>query len=60
MRDTLVDIDALDLSAVGSGDVTALGDTVLGHALRRLLAPGPSAAADPDQADPIAVHDSYV
>jgi hypothetical protein len=60
MRDTRADIDALDLSAIGPGDVMVLGDTVLGHALRRLLALDPSPAADPDQADPIAAHDSYV
>jgi hypothetical protein len=52
------DIDALDLTAIGSCDVTALGDTVLGHALRRLISL--SAKADPDTADPIAAHDSYV
>ena len=60
MSDSLVDIDALDLSAIELGDVRALGDTVLGHALRRLLALRPSATADPDTGDPIAVHDSYV
>lgn len=59
MSDTLVDVDALDLTAIGPSDVTALGDTVLGHALRRLLTLSPS-AADFDRADPIAAHDSYV
>jgi FXSXX-COOH protein len=60
MSDTRVDIDAVDLTAIRLSDVTALGDTVLGHALRRLLALSPSAATDPDRANPIAAHDSYV
>lgn len=60
MSDMLVDNDVLDLAAIGPSDVAALGDTVLGHALRRLLALSSPAAADPDGADPIAAHDSYV
>jgi hypothetical protein len=59
MKDDLHDIAALDASALGPGDVAALGDSALGHAVRRARALYDS-PQDACSADPVAAHDSHV
>lgn len=59
MTDDLSDTAVFDVSAIGTSAVAALGDSALGHAIRRARAlddPLPDARA----ADPIAAHDSHV
>ena len=59
MTDDLSATAAFDASAIGTSAIAALGDSALGHAIRRaqaLLDPLPDACA----ADPIAAHDSHV
>lgn len=59
MTDDLSDAAAFDASAMGTSAVAALGDSALGHAIRRARAlhdPLPDARP----ADPIAAHDSHV
>lgn len=61
MSDATADVSALDLTSIGNADISALGDSVIGHALRRALALAPpgDGALDADS-EPIASHDSYV
>ncbi len=59
MNDDLADVGTLDVTGLPADDVAALGDSALGHAVRRLLALGP-ASRDPNAADLFAVHDSHV
>jgi hypothetical protein len=60
MSDALAGIGTLDLTLVSHDDVQALGDSVIGHALRRALGLTSPGAQDPDSVNPIAAHDSYV
>lgn len=59
LSDDLIDIDGIDVAALSSGDLAALGDSALGHAVRQLLALGATGRA-PSADDPIAAHDSHV
>jgi hypothetical protein len=59
MSDNPTDIAALDVATLSDGDVDALGDSALGHAVRWILALG-DAGRGPSAVDPIAVHDSHV
>ena len=59
MNDDLIDVGALDVTELHHGEVAALGDSALGHAVRRVVALGP-ASRDPNATDLIAVHDSHV
>ena len=59
MSDTPIDIDTLDAAVLSSAALTRLGDSALGHAVRRMLErcnPGP----DPAEPDSIAAHDSHI
>ena len=59
MGDDMVGTTTLDVTVLGSDSLARIGDSVLGYAVRRLLAIGSddgSAAA----IAPIAAHDSYV
>lgn len=58
MTDDQGDFAALDVSGLGPSDVAALGDSALGHAVRRARALHD--AADGRSAVPIAAHDSHV
>jgi hypothetical protein len=57
MDDGAYDGGVLDLTAVSRRDLADLGDSALGHALRRALA---MSHGDPDNSDTIAAHDSHV
>ena len=59
MTDDLSDTAAFDAGAIGTSAIASLGDSALGHAIRRAQAlhdPSPDARV----ADPIAAHDSHV
>jgi len=58
MTDELRDFLAIDATALSARDLGALGDSVLGHAVRRVLAAGP--ASQDAGADPVAAHDSHI
>ena len=60
MSDALAGWGTLDPTSVSYDDVQSLGDTVIGNAIRRALAHSSAGAHDPDSANPIAVHDSYL
>lgn len=59
MSDNPIASGPLDVTAVPHDGLVALGDSVLGHAVRRILALGPHGAAH-SEPDPIAAHDSHV
>jgi hypothetical protein len=59
MSDDPVDIRALDVATLSDFDVATLGDSVLGHAVRRVLAAGGGGRAS-NEASAIAAHDSHV
>jgi hypothetical protein len=59
LSDDLIDVDILDVTTLPLGDVAVLGDSVLGHAVRRRLTHG-TRAQDVGPADAIAAHDSHV
>ena len=59
MSDGIIDIDALGVTGLSPCDIAGLGDSALGHAVRRLLALR-NAGCDADAADTIAAHDSHV
>jgi hypothetical protein len=59
MSDDLIDSGALDVATLSDDHVAALGDSALGHAVRRMLALG-DASRGPAAVDPIAAHDSHV
>jgi hypothetical protein len=59
MSDDAIDIGGLDLTGLAAANVATLGDSVLGHALRRALAAS-EANRDPGAVEPIAAHDSHV
>jgi hypothetical protein len=59
MTDNLSDAAAFDASAIGTAAVTALGDSALGHAVRRARALA-DPLTDAYAADAIAAHDSHV
>lgn len=58
MSDDVVDIATIDVTELSEGDLKALANSVLGHALRRRLAVG----VDQDNSAPdhIAAHESHV
>ena len=60
MSDESVDIDVLDVSDLFASDVAALGDSVLGHAVRRALASDASGGKLEVGGVTIAAHDSHV
>ena len=51
MGDDLIDVDSIDATGLSSAQVQALGDSVLGHALRRVIEDradaGPPAGREP-------------
>lgn len=49
----------LDVSALSGADLILLGDSALGHAVRRALALS-RGGQDPDSVDTIAAHDSHI
>jgi hypothetical protein len=59
MSDNPIAIDPLDVASVPHDGLAALGDSVLDHAVRRILAFGPPGAGY-SEPDPIAAHDSHV
>ena len=58
MKDDLGAIPALDASALSPGDMAALGDSALGHAVRRAREPYDS--PQDRSADAVAAHDSHI
>jgi|KBSMisStaDraftv2_1062788.scaffolds.fasta_scaffold85308_5 hypothetical protein len=60
MSDATADVSALDLTSIDNADVSTLGESAIGHALRRALALAPPGGAPESDSDPIASHDSYV
>jgi hypothetical protein len=58
MSDDAVDIAAIDVTGLSEGDLKALANSVLGHALQRRLAIG--VGQDNGAPDPIAAHESHV
>lgn len=59
MSDDLIDLNVLNVATLSDDDVAALGDSALGHAVRRVLTLG-VAGRGAGAADPIAAHDSHV
>jgi hypothetical protein len=59
MGDDMVGTTTLDVTVLGSDSLARIGDSVLGHAVRRLLAIGSDDGGAAAIA-PIAAHDSYV
>lgn len=58
MDDDLTNADTLDVRTLSRGDVAAMGDTVLGHAVRRMLSTDGS--GDGGRSAVVAAFDSYV
>jgi FXSXX-COOH protein len=58
MSDDVVGKAVIDVSELSDGDLEALPNSVLGHALRRRLAVG--VGQDYSAPDPIAAHESHV
>lgn len=59
MSNASIDIDTLDVAKLSPAAVTTLGDSALGHAVRRMLECG-AVGADPAAPAPIAAHESHV
>jgi hypothetical protein len=59
MSDTSIDIDTLDAAVLSAGTVARLGDSALGHAVRRVLERC-DFGSDQTAPDPIAAHDSHI
>lgn len=59
MTDTSIDLDTLDVATLPSAAITTLGDSALGHAVRRALERD-DMRSDNTALDPIAAHDSHV
>jgi hypothetical protein len=50
---------SLDMTALRARDLAVLGDSVLAHAMRRILAENDD-QQDPQTADTVAAHDSHI
>jgi hypothetical protein len=59
MSDDPIAIGPLDVTSVPRDVLSAQGDSVLDHALRRILAVGPPGAGY-SEPNPIAAHDNHV